>query len=69
MDIVRMIGLALLSGLGGYAGGLQLAIFLEDDALFKDAKGGAFVNGPFVALLGGIAGVIFYAYSQIQPTL
>lgn len=65
MEIVRMVGIALLSGLGGYAGGLHLGIFLEDyftdprsDASGKDAGTGRLVAGPLMALLGVIVATL-----------
>ncbi len=65
MDIVRMVGIALLSGLGGYAGGLHLGIFLEDyftdprsDKDPKDSDTGRLVMGPLLALLGVIVATL-----------
>jgi hypothetical protein len=65
MEIVRMIGIALLSGLGGYAGGLHLGIFLEDyftdkrDAKPAEGSGtGRLVAGPLMALLGVIVATL-----------
>ena len=64
MEIVRMIGIALLSGLGGYAGGLHLGIFLEDyftdpsGKPSKDSGTGRLVAGPLMALLGVIVATL-----------
>lgn len=65
MEIVRMVGIALLSGLGGYAGGLHLGIFLEDyfsekqgDSRAGEAGTGRLVAGPLMALLGVIVATL-----------
>jgi hypothetical protein len=69
METVRMIGIALLSGLGGYAGGIPLGIFLIEqfsdnphDKPEEAAVTGAFVVGPIVALLAAVSGAILYEH-------
>jgi hypothetical protein len=69
MLVMKMIGVALLSSLGGYIAGVPLGVLLintfssnRHDRAQEAVMTGAFFVGPLVALLAGIAGVVIYSH-------
>ncbi len=71
MEWMKMVGIGLLSSLGGYIAGVPLGMFLIEnfsenrhDRSQEAAMTGAFVIGPLVALLAGIAGVALYCHCR-----
>jgi hypothetical protein len=69
MNILKAIGLALLTGVGGYAAGVILGMLLvyafsanQHDKDMEATMTGFFCAGPVLALLGIVAGLGFYWY-------
>jgi len=71
MNILKAIGLALLTGIGGYIVGVFLGMLLvyglstnQFDRDMEAGMTGFFVVGPVLALLGIIAGLVLFWYRQ-----
>lgn len=71
MEALKTIGVALLSGLGGYIGGVPLGWFMVEhlsdnrhDKQLEAAMTSAFFIAPIVALLAAILGAILYGSRQ-----
>ena len=69
MTTLKLIGVALMSAFGGYIAGVPLGMFLVEhlstnrhDRSTEAAMTAAFVIGPVVALLAGVAGVRVYQH-------
>ena len=69
MAFLKVIGLALLTGIGGYVAGVvlgMLAVYAfstnRHDKALEAGMTGFFVVGPALALLGIIAGLVIYGY-------
>ena len=67
METLKTVGVALLSGLGGYIGGVPLGMFAVDflsdnrhDRQTEAAMTSAFVIAPIIALFAAIGGVALY---------
>jgi len=65
--ILKAIGIALLSGIGGYVAGIFLGILLVNlfssniyDKSMEAGMTGFFVVGPLLALVAAIAGFVIY---------
>jgi F0F1-type ATP synthase membrane subunit c/vacuolar-type H+-ATPase subunit K len=65
--ILKAIGIALLSGIGGYVAGIFLGILLVNlfssniyDKSMEAGMTGFFVVGPLLALVAAIAGFVVY---------
>jgi hypothetical protein len=72
MNALQVIGVALMSAFGGYIGGVPLGWFMVDhlssnrhDRSTEAAMTAAFVIGPVVALLAGVAGVAVYQHFRM----
>ena len=69
MTILKAIGMALLSGIGGYAAGVGLGMLLvysfssnQHDRDMEAGMTGFFCVGPAIAVLGIIAGLAVFWY-------
>lgn len=65
--ILKAIGIALLSGIGGYVAGIFLGILLVNlfssniyDKSMEAGMTGFFVVGPLLALVAAIVGFVVY---------
>ena len=68
MLVLKILGVAFLSGAAGYLAGVPLGMGLikafstnTHDKAMEAAMTGAFVVGPLVALLAAVTGGILYA--------
>lgn len=71
METWKTIGVALLSGLGGYIGGVPLSWFMVDtfssnrhDKSLEAGMSSIFFFGPILAVVAAVVGGILYGSRQ-----